>query len=115
MLCLHVPTASHTVPNRYYALLQIDDRRLRRPINMGSLYFPTRSIVATDANRGTLFFPDAPMHVDRWVLYAQMTRQPLVQCRSGELEFLNRAIEVGRESPWHGNVSPRSKTGWYSK
>jgi tetratricopeptide (TPR) repeat protein len=40
-----------------------------------------------------------PIHVDRWMVYTHMTRQLRAEYdRSGKLEFLNRAIELGREA-----------------
>jgi tetratricopeptide (TPR) repeat protein len=51
-----------------------------------------------------------PMHVDRWVLYAQMMRQLFDEYkRSGELEFLNRAIELGREALGMGMFPPAAR------
>jgi tetratricopeptide (TPR) repeat protein len=48
-----------------------------------------------------------PMHVDRWVLYSQMTRQLLAEYNcSGEPEILNRAIELGREALSMGTPVP---------
>jgi tetratricopeptide (TPR) repeat protein len=39
------------------------------------------------------------MHVDRWGLYSQMMRQLSAEYdRSGELEFMNRAIQLGRQA-----------------
>jgi tetratricopeptide (TPR) repeat protein len=49
-----------------------------------------------------------PMHVDRWVLYTQMTRQLRAEYdRSGQLVILNRAIELGREGLGMG-MCPRA-------
>jgi tetratricopeptide (TPR) repeat protein len=50
------------------------------------------------------------MHVDRCALYAQMTMQLLNEYnRSGELEFLNRAIELGREALGMGMLTPAAR------
>jgi hypothetical protein len=55
-----------------------------------------------------------PMHVDRWTLYPQMMTLLLGEYyRSGELEFLNRAIKLGRQSLSMGVFSRAARRSWF--
>jgi hypothetical protein len=45
-----------------------------------------------------------PMHVDKWTLYPQIMRRLILEHHhSGELELMNRAIELGRQAFSMGN------------
>jgi hypothetical protein len=55
-----------------------------------------------------------PMHVDRWMVQSQMMWQLLLEYdRSGELGFLNKAIELGSQALNMGNFPNPSRRAYF--